>query len=86
MVPGVTRGALKTILMVGAGLYLVTEILKELAFSQSLNGKNSTISCVFVHRLQEINDEISRHSYKQRSMISKVECDNLYNHQSLFVK
>lgn len=39
MIPGVTRGALKTLLMAGAGLFLITEILKELSFSNSLNGE-----------------------------------------------
>ena len=40
MIPGVTRGAIKTVLMAGAGLFLITEILKELSFSNSLNGEN----------------------------------------------
>ena len=40
MIPGVTRGAVKTVLMAGAGLFLITEILKELSFSNSLNGEN----------------------------------------------
>ncbi len=40
MVAGITRGALKTVIMAGAGLYLLTEILKELSFSNSLNGKD----------------------------------------------
>jgi hypothetical protein len=39
MIPGVTRGAIKTVLMAGAGLFLITEILKELSFSNSLNGE-----------------------------------------------
>jgi hypothetical protein len=39
MIPGVTRGALKTMVMAGAGLFLITEILKELNFSNSLNGE-----------------------------------------------
>ena len=39
MIPGFTRGALKTILMLGAGLFLLTEILKEISFSNSLNGE-----------------------------------------------
>ena len=46
MIPGVTRGALKTILMLGAGLFLLTEILKELSFSNSLNGE--FVACVFI--------------------------------------
>jgi hypothetical protein len=39
MIPGVTRGAIKTFLMAGAGLLLITEILKELRFSNLLNGE-----------------------------------------------
>ena len=44
MIPGVTRGAVKTVLMAGAGLFLITEILKELSFSNSLNGENQIMS------------------------------------------
>jgi hypothetical protein len=42
MIPGVTRGALKTVLMVAAGVFLITEILKELSFSNSLHRKTFT--------------------------------------------
>jgi hypothetical protein len=42
MIPGVTRGALKTVLMVAAGVFLITEILKEISFSNSLHRKTFT--------------------------------------------
>jgi hypothetical protein len=40
MVACVTRGGLKTIVMAASGLFLLTEILKELSFSHSFSGEN----------------------------------------------
>ena len=56
MIPGVTRGALKTILMLGAGLFLLTEILKELSFSNSLNGE--FVAFVFISSVVICQDKM----------------------------